>query len=131
MVQRCQGLRLHQPGKWRRPVRPLPRHPGRRLQVAAGRPEGHLHLREGAEGHAGGPGADGVSLLHELARKPASAGFFISPDPHGSIMAKPNYSFEKRQREIAKKKKTEEKEAKKRAQREMAKNGDAPKEGSS
>jgi len=46
-------------------------------------------------------------------------------------MAKPNYSFEKRQREIAKKKKTEEKEAKKRAQREMAKSGDAPKEGSS
>jgi hypothetical protein len=45
-------------------------------------------------------------------------------------MAKPNYSFEKRQREIARKKKTEEKEAKKRAQREMAKNGDAPKEGS-
>ena len=46
-------------------------------------------------------------------------------------MAKPNYSFEKRQREIAKKKKTEEKEAKKRAQREAAKNGDATKEGSS
>jgi hypothetical protein len=46
-------------------------------------------------------------------------------------MAKPNYSFEKRQREIAKKKKTEEKEAKKLAQREAAKNGDAPKEGSS
>ena len=46
-------------------------------------------------------------------------------------MAKPNYSFEKRQREIARKKKTEEKEAKKRTQREMAKNGDAPKEGSS
>jgi hypothetical protein len=44
-------------------------------------------------------------------------------------MAKPNYSFEKRQREIAKKKKLEEKEAKKRAQRE-AKKGDAPKEGS-
>jgi len=46
-------------------------------------------------------------------------------------MAKPNYSFEKRQREIAKKKKTEEREAKKRAQREAAKSGDAPKEGSS
>lgn len=42
-------------------------------------------------------------------------------------MAKPNYSFEKRQREIAKKKKMEEKDAKKRAQREAAKNSDAPK----
>ena len=82
-------------------------------------------------GHAGGPGAGGVSLLHKLVREPASAGFFISPDPHGLIMAKPNYLFEKRLREIARKKKTEEKEAKKRAQREMAKSGDAPKEGSS
>ena len=36
-------------------------------------------------------------------------------------MAKPNYSFEKRQREIAKKKKKEEKEARKRE----AKNGGA------
>ena len=33
-------------------------------------------------------------------------------------MAKPNYSFEKRQRELAKKKKQDEKEAKKRAERE-------------
>ncbi len=33
-------------------------------------------------------------------------------------MAKPNYSFEKRQREIAKKKKQDEKDAKKRAERE-------------
>ena len=47
--------------------------------------------------------------------------------PYGLLMAKPNYSFEKRQREIAKKKKLEEKEAKKRAQREAAKNSDAPK----
>ncbi|WP_374011624.1 hypothetical protein [Pseudoxanthomonas koreensis] len=40
-------------------------------------------------------------------------------------MAKPNYSFEKRQRELAKKKKQDEKEAKKRANREPAK-PDAP-----
>ena len=33
-------------------------------------------------------------------------------------MAKPNYSFEKRQRELAKKKKQDEKEARKRAARE-------------
>lgn len=33
-------------------------------------------------------------------------------------MAKPNYSFEKRQRELAQKKKQDEKEAKKRAERE-------------
>ncbi|MDZ3822816.1 MAG: hypothetical protein U0S76_04370 [Pseudoxanthomonas sp.] len=36
-------------------------------------------------------------------------------------MAKPNYSFEKRQRELAKQKKKDEKEAKKRAEREAAK----------
>ena len=42
-------------------------------------------------------------------------------------MVKPNYSFEKRQREIAKKKKQEEKDAKKRAQRDTAKGGDAAK----
>ena len=36
-------------------------------------------------------------------------------------MAKPNYSFEKRQREIAKKKQQDEKQAKKRAAREGAK----------
>jgi hypothetical protein len=35
-----------------------------------------------------------------------------------SPMAKPNYSFEKRQRELAKKKKQDEKEARKRAARE-------------
>ena len=35
-------------------------------------------------------------------------------------MAKPNYSFEKRQREIAKKKQQDEKQAKKRAAREGA-----------
>lgn len=36
-------------------------------------------------------------------------------------MAKPNYSFEKRQRELAKQKKQDEKDAKKRAEREAAK----------
>lgn len=39
-------------------------------------------------------------------------------------MAKPNYSFEKRQRELAKKKKKEEKEAKKRAGRDSAPAGE-------
>lgn len=38
-------------------------------------------------------------------------------------VAKPNYSFEKRQRELAKKKKQDEKDAKKRAEREAAKAG--------
>lgn len=44
-------------------------------------------------------------------------------------MAKPNYSFEKRQREIAKKKKQDEKDARKREAREAAqtaKSGDTP-----
>lgn len=41
-------------------------------------------------------------------------------------MAKPNYSFEKRQRELAKKKKQDEKDAKKRAEREAAKAAGAP-----
>lgn len=40
-------------------------------------------------------------------------------------MAKPNYSYEKRQRELAKKKKQDEKEARKRGEREAAK-GNAP-----
>ena len=40
-------------------------------------------------------------------------------------MAKPNYSFEKRQREIAKKKQQDEKQAKKKAARESAKPADA------
>jgi len=39
-------------------------------------------------------------------------------------VAKPNYSFEKRQREIAKKKQQDEKQAKKRAAREEAKPSD-------
>lgn len=39
-------------------------------------------------------------------------------------MAKPNYSFEKRQREIAKKKQQDEKQAKKRAAREGTKPAD-------
>jgi len=41
-------------------------------------------------------------------------------------MAKPNYSFEKRQRELAKKKKQDEKDAKKRAEREAAAGNAAP-----
>lgn len=45
---------------------------------------------------------------------------------HSSSMAKPNYSFEKRQREIAKKKKQDEKDAKKRAEREAAKAAATP-----
>lgn len=36
---------------------------------------------------------------------------------------KPNYSFEKRQRELAKQKKKDEKNARKRAEREAAKDG--------
>lgn len=42
----------------------------------------------------------------------------------GDFVAKPNYSFEKRQRELAKKKKKEEKEAKKRAGRDSAATGE-------
>ncbi|GAB3726400.1 hypothetical protein GCM10028862_01640 [Luteimonas pelagia] len=41
-------------------------------------------------------------------------------------MAKPNYSYEKRQRELAKKKKQDEKAAKKREAREGAKPEDQP-----
>jgi hypothetical protein len=41
-------------------------------------------------------------------------------------VAKPNYSFEKRQREIAKKKKQDEKDAKKRAERDAAKAASTP-----
>lgn len=41
-------------------------------------------------------------------------------------LAKPNYSFEKRQRELASKKKQEEKDARKKAAREQAKAENAP-----
>jgi len=41
-------------------------------------------------------------------------------------LAKPNYSFEKRQRELAKKKQQDEKQAKKKAARESTKPGDTP-----
>ena len=41
-------------------------------------------------------------------------------------MAKPNYSFEKRQREIAKKKKQDEKDARKREARDAAQAAAAP-----
>lgn len=43
------------------------------------------------------------------------------PHTAGIHLAKPNYSFEKRQREIAKKKQQDEKEARKREAREAAK----------
>jgi hypothetical protein len=45
-------------------------------------------------------------------------------------MAKPNYSFEKKQRELAKKKKQDEKLAKKQSTREPGQAGDAPAGGS-
>ncbi|WP_203224999.1 hypothetical protein [Novilysobacter arseniciresistens] len=41
-------------------------------------------------------------------------------------MAKPNYSFEKRQRELAKKKKQDEKQAKKQAAKAAANQGATP-----
>ena len=41
------------------------------------------------------------------------------------ILAKPNYSFEKRQREIAKKKQQDEKQAKKKAAREGARSDES------
>lgn len=45
----------------------------------------------------------------------------LAPFPNETVpMAKPNYSFEKRQREIAKKKKQDEKNAKKQAAKEAA-----------
>jgi hypothetical protein len=43
-----------------------------------------------------------------------------------TAMAKPNYSFEKRPRELAKKKKQDEKDAKKRAEREAKAQAGAP-----
>ena len=47
---------------------------------------------------------------------------YYTVTPDGDIsLAKPNYSFDKRQREIAKKKQQEEKDARKREAREAAK----------
>lgn len=50
--------------------------------------------------------------------RPITLGFPLSRHFH---LAKPNYSFEKRQREIAKKKEKDEKDARKREAREAAK----------
>src|SRR3546814_12671068 len=49
VVQRCQGLRIHQPREWRGCLRPFPCDPDRGLQESGGRPEGQLHRRAGPE----------------------------------------------------------------------------------
>lgn len=54
-------------------------------------------------------GADAGVLIGSL--------FQFPRDTQGSALAKPNYSFEKRQRELAKKKKKEEKEKEKAARK--------------
>ena len=57
----------------------------------------------------------------------ADSGYTGGPIPTLELsLAKPNYSFEKRQREIAAKKKKDEKEAKKRDAREAAKAVNSP-----
>ena len=50
----------------------------------------------------------------------AGPGTLVRPSPEARPLAKPNYSFEKRQREIAKKKKKDEKLAKKQEARQDA-----------
>ena len=50
----------------------------------------------------------------------------LPPLHRDTSLAKPNYSFEKRQREIAKKKQQEEKDARKREAREAAKQTPQP-----
>lgn len=78
------------------------------------------------------PARDPTGAAHDIGarRKPVGApvcrptptrlhwGFPLSRHSH---LAKPNYSFEKRQREIAKKKEKDEKDARKREAREAAK----------
>jgi len=49
---------------------------------------------------------------------------FLLPNHREGTLAKPNYAFEKRQREITKKKQQDEKQAKKNAARETAKPAD-------
>lgn len=56
------------------------------------------------------------------ARAPETLSAYTGRPPYRGIrLAKPNYSFEKRQREIAKKKQQDEKDARKREAREAAK----------
>ncbi|WP_341727519.1 hypothetical protein [Pseudoxanthomonas putridarboris] len=57
---------------------------------------------------------------------PCAQASVLNPSLHVHPMAKPNYSFEKRQRELAKKKKQDEKDAKKRAEREAARTDASP-----
>lgn len=69
--------------------------------------------------------------VRDFGRRPGrSAPLFVAPHPRDYTgfpaiealhLAKPNYSFEKRQREIAKKKEKDEKDARKREAREAAK----------
>ncbi|WP_156804198.1 hypothetical protein [Rhodanobacter fulvus] len=55
-------------------------------------------------------------------RAPTSAARYYNGRPYGEmLLAKPNYSFEKRQRELAKKKQQEEKDERKRQAREAEK----------
>lgn len=62
--------------------------------------------------------SEGITDEHAWPRR---AAYTVGLSHAQKTMAKPNYSFEKRQRELAKKKKQEEKQAKKRADRDAAK----------
>ena len=80
-----------------------------RDQPVAGRGDG---------GHLRPPPRQRVPAGHAAGR--ADAGVLIGgtcPDTRGPALAKPNYSFEKRQRELAKKKKKEEKDKEKAARK--------------
>lgn len=66
------------------------------------------------------------SLPPQHPRDTVRVSLFPLPKPcEKAPLAKPNYSFEKRQREIAKKKQQDEKQARKKAARETAKPADA------
>ena len=80
---------------------------------------------------------DGVFMRIQCAPEPAAGhdsghgqadgpGTLAHPIRSHAPLAKPNYSFEKRQRELAKKKKKDEKLARKQEARDEARPGDAP-----
>lgn len=66
----------------------------------------------------------------KLTARPSAPARLPTPPIETRLMAKPNYSFEKRQREIAKKKKQDEKLAKKQASKDAETEANAPAPGS-
>src|SRR6185295_7413737 len=61
VVQRCEGLRLHYPGGWRRRVRAFQRHSGPGLQEPGRGRQGRVRGDQGSEGAPGRERSEGLT----------------------------------------------------------------------